>query len=81
LAEGDPAYAHDDAALEPLPVLADPMLVLHGSADAVNPVHTSAGKEAWFTGMYQRVLIDGVGHFPQRESPAYFVEKVLEFCG
>jgi pimeloyl-ACP methyl ester carboxylesterase len=47
----------------------------------VNPVHTSAGKEAWFTGPYQRVLIDGVGHFPQREAPQRVIEEILAFCG
>ena len=57
------------------------MLVLHGAADAVNPVHTSAGKEAWFTGPYRRVVIDGVGHFPQREAPQHVIEEILAFCG
>lgn len=80
LASGDPAYAEDDAALEPLPVLSDSMLVIHGSADAVNPPHTSAGKEAWFSGTYRRVLFDGVGHFPQREAPERFIEEILNFC-
>ena len=81
LAEGDPAYAQDDAALQPLPVLADPMLVIHGAADAVNPPNTSAGKEAWFTGSYRRVLFYGVGHFPQREAPRRFIDEILKFCG
>ena len=81
LASGDPAYAQDDAALEPLPVLADPMLVIHGAADAVNPPQTSDGKEAWFTGTYRRVLFDCIGHFPQREAPQRFIEEVLNFCG
>jgi pimeloyl-ACP methyl ester carboxylesterase len=49
--------------------------------DAVNPPHTSAGKEAWFSGVYRRVLVDGVGHFPQREAPQHFIKTVLEFCG
>lgn len=80
LALGDPAYAEDDAALEPLPVLAEPMLLIHGAADAVNPPRTSAGKEAWFTGTYRRVLFDGIGHFPQREAPDRFVEEILNFC-
>ena len=81
LASGDPAYAQDDAALEPLPALADPMLVIHGAADAVNPPQTSDGKEAWFTGTYRRVLFDCIGHFPQREAPQRFIEEVLNFCG
>lgn len=80
LSAGDPAYAQDDAALDPLPVLADPMLVIHGAVDAVNPPYTSAGKEAWFTGDYRRALFEGVGHFPQREAPQKFIDEILKFC-
>lgn len=80
LSAGDPAYAQDEAALDPLPVLADPMLVIHGALDAVNPPHTSAGKESYFTGAYRRVLLEGVGHFPQREVPQQFIREILDFC-
>lgn len=78
-AAGDPHYATDIAALQPLPVIANPMLVIHGAADAVNPVESSAGKERWFSGPYRRVVLDGVGHFPQREAEQQVARELLEF--
>ena len=78
-AEGDPHYAADIASLRPLPVLATPMLVIHGAADAVNPVESSAGKERWFSGPYHRVVLDGVGHFPQREAASRVAQELIAF--
>ncbi len=78
---GDPAYAADTAALKPLPVLATPTLVIHGKDDFVNPVGTSANKEAWFSGRYHRVVLDGVGHFPQREAGDKVAQEILAFIG
>jgi len=78
-APGDPHYAADDAALNPAPVLRVPTLVLHGSADAANAPATSEGKERLFAGRYHRALIDGVGHFPQREAPAAVAAAMLAF--
>lgn len=80
-AEGDPHYAADEAALTPAPVLGLPTLVLHGEADGVNPQATSAGKEAWFRGAYERRVLPGIGHFPQREAPADVAAALLEFMG
>lgn len=76
---GDPHYAADIAALQPLPVIANPMLVIHGAADSVNPVDSSAGKERWFSGPYCRVVLDGVGHFPQREAAQRVAGELLDF--
>ncbi len=76
---GDPDYAADTAALKPLPVIATPCLVIHGGADSVNPVGSSAGKEAWFSAPYRRVVLDGVGHFPQREAPQRVADEVLRW--
>jgi pimeloyl-ACP methyl ester carboxylesterase len=77
---GDPAYAADEARLQPAPVLSVPALVLHGAADTCNDPSTSAGKERFFQGRYERQLLDGVGHFPQREAPRQVAEAVLQFC-
>lgn len=79
LVEGDPAYDADEKALFNLPVLATPTLVIHGDADGVNPVHSSADKERWFTGRYHRVIMPGIGHFPQRESPLKVADEILSF--
>ncbi len=77
LAEGDPRYAQLDARLSPAPRIVVPALQLHGAADACNDPATSAGKEALFSGPYRRVLLDGVGHFPQRELPAAVARELL----
>ncbi len=68
LAEGDTAYAGLEQRLVPAPTVWVPTLVLHGDADRCNDPSTSAGKERFFAGPYHRVLLPGVGHFPQREA-------------
>ena len=78
-APGDSYYAPDIAKLNPLPTIATPMLVIHGDADAVNPVATSAGKEAFFSGRYERVVMEGIGHFPQREAPDSVGRALVDF--
>ncbi len=76
---GDPRYAADIAALKPLPVLTTPTLVIHGGADSVNPVESSAGKEQWFSNRYDRVVLEGIGHFPQREAAGRVAQALLGF--
>ena len=76
---GDPAYAADELALNPAPVLLVPTLMLHGEADGVSSLATSANKEALFSGPYVRRLLPGVGHFPQREAPGRVADEVLAF--
>lgn len=79
-APGDPAYAADEAALQPAPVLDVPALVLHGADDGVNPASSSAGKERYFRARYERRLLPGVGHFPQREAPHAVAAALLDFA-
>lgn len=78
--EGDPAYAGDEARLHPAPVLSVPTLVLHGGADTCNHPDSSKGREAFFNGGYERQVLDGVGHFPQREASRSVAEAILRFC-
>jgi pimeloyl-ACP methyl ester carboxylesterase len=73
------AYAADELALNPAPVLSVPTLMLHGEADGVSSLATSANKEAFFSGPYVRRLLPGVGHFPQREAPDRVADEVLAF--
>ncbi|WP_420994710.1 alpha/beta fold hydrolase [Cupriavidus sp. 30B13] len=80
-AAGDPAYAEDERALQPAPVLAAPALVLHGGRDTCNQPASSEGRERFFSGRYVRQVLDGVGHFPQREAPEAVAAAILRFCG
>ncbi|MFF7395855.1 alpha/beta fold hydrolase [Achromobacter sp. NPDC008082] len=79
-APGDVAYDADTALLTPAPVLSVPTLVLHGGADACNQPATSEGKEGFFSGGYERRVLDRVGHFPQREAPQAVADAILQFC-
>ncbi|MBB3102014.1 alpha/beta fold hydrolase [Azomonas macrocytogenes] len=78
---GDPAYAADEARLNPAPILNVPALVLHGGVDRCNQPGTSLGKERFFAGRYERHELDGIGHFPQREAPQAVADALLRFCG
>jgi pimeloyl-ACP methyl ester carboxylesterase len=78
-APGELRYAADEAALNPAPVLDVPTLVLHGGADACNHPDTSAGKEPLFRGPYERQVLAGVGHFPQREAPEAVASALIDF--
>jgi pimeloyl-ACP methyl ester carboxylesterase len=78
-AEGDPTYADDEAQLQPAPVISIPSLVLHGALDGASLPATSAHKEQFFSGRYERQVLPGVGHFPQREAPAKVAQAILKF--
>ncbi|HEY5634652.1 MAG TPA: alpha/beta hydrolase [Burkholderiaceae bacterium] len=80
-APGAPEYDGDEAALVPAPVLEVPTLLVHGTADGANHPDSSAGRERFFRGRYERVLLEGVGHFPQREAPRRVAEELLRFLG
>jgi pimeloyl-ACP methyl ester carboxylesterase len=79
LVGGDPAYAAIEAALQPTPVIAIPTLVIHGGADACNDPSTSVNREASFSRLYERLVLDGVGHFPTREAPEAVGRAVARF--
>ncbi|MEX3855120.1 alpha/beta fold hydrolase [Paraburkholderia sp. BR10923] len=78
--DGDPAYADDETRLNPAPALSVATLVLHGAADTCNHPDSSSGRESYFLGRYERKVLDGVGHFPQREAPRDVADAILQFC-
>ena len=78
-APSDPAYAGDEAALHPAPVLDVPTLILHGGADGVNHPDTSAGKDHFFSAGFERKVLQGIGHFPPREAAALVTAELLRF--
>jgi pimeloyl-ACP methyl ester carboxylesterase len=58
-------------------VISVPTLTLHGSEDGATTPQSSEHKEHLFSGPYHRVLMAGIGHFPQRENPAGVVDALL----
>ncbi len=68
-AESDPRYAADRATVAGTRVLSLPTLVLMGADDGATLPESSLGKEAFFSGRYERRVVPNVGHFIQREAP------------
>ncbi|HYC17880.1 MAG TPA: alpha/beta hydrolase [Pseudolabrys sp.] len=68
-AEKDPRYRDLDRRAKSARTISVPTLMIQGGADGVTLPDTTDGKEKYFTGGYQRHVLDGVGHFPTREAP------------
>mgnify|MGYP003648024582 CR=1 FL=1 len=68
LAPLDPAYAEIEEKLASSELIDVPTLVLHGAADPCVPASASENKDQLFTNSYRRIVLDGVGHFPQRQA-------------
>lgn len=78
-AEKDMAYAVLEARFESTVTLGVPTLLLHGLQDSCELAETTDGAGKYFTAGYKRVLLDGVGHFPQRESPEATAREILQY--
>jgi pimeloyl-ACP methyl ester carboxylesterase len=75
---GDPRYATVEAHLATQPRISVPTIALHGADDGVNPPALSEAHHKYFTGSYQRRVLDKVGHNPPQEAPKAFADAVLE---
>lgn len=73
----DPAYDALRAAQRADMTIRVPTLMLHGGADPVTAAATSEGKEGLFAGRYERQVLAGLNHFPQREAPDRVAGAIL----
>lgn len=79
LAEVDPMLEPLEAKLRADSTITVPTLVIHGGADPCNAPSTSEGREHLFSGIYLREILEGVGHFPQRETPKETAALIVPF--
>jgi pimeloyl-ACP methyl ester carboxylesterase len=56
-----------------------PCIFIQGDADGVNPTETSKDVFKKFSGPFQRILLNGVGHFPTREAPQELTKHLINF--
>ncbi len=56
--------------------VATPTLMIQGADDRCDEPAGSANQDRYFTGGYERVLLDGVGHFPHREAPGAVAQAI-----
>jgi pimeloyl-ACP methyl ester carboxylesterase len=73
----DSSYEPLTQKLRAIQAIHSPTLMIQGSSDFCDGPDESEGLEAYFTGPYKRVLLNGVGHFPHREDPDAVATHVL----
>lgn len=81
LVEGDPSVAATEALLRTQPRIGLPTIALHGGGDGVFRAAVSESHHRYFTGPYERRVIDRVGHNLPQEAPAAFAHAVLQLAG
>ncbi|RRA48514.1 alpha/beta fold hydrolase [Acidipila sp. EB88] len=74
----DPRYAQLQARFAAVRTLSTPTLLIHGREDHCTLAETTDGAEQYFRAPYRRLLLDAVGHFPQREAPKAVVAAILD---
>ncbi len=77
-APGDPALADVEARIAKQPAITVPTIVLHGEADGVGPVASSATHAKHFTNSYERRVIPVAGHFLPNEAPDAIVQAITD---
>jgi pimeloyl-ACP methyl ester carboxylesterase len=79
LADADPSCAALEARLKADATIHVPTLMIHGGSDPCNAPSTSEGKEVLYSARYERHVLPGIGHFPQREAPEPVLRHLLPF--
>jgi len=74
----DARYDELQRKLRSVELLSTPTLVIHGASDFCVGPKESEGLDKFFTGGYQRLLLKGVGHFPQREAPEPVADATIQ---
>jgi pimeloyl-ACP methyl ester carboxylesterase len=73
----DSRYDSLQRKLQQVEVLSTPTLIIQGESDFCDPPSESEALETCFTGSYQSVLLEGIGHFPHREAPDAVATSIL----
>lgn len=71
-------YYRDAAPGERLGLLSQPALIVGGTTDIID-VDAFTGSREKFTGPCEVVIADGAGHWPHREAPGLFQERLIGF--
>jgi len=77
---GDARYAKLEVQLSAQPKIGVPTIVLHGAVNDVNPVRNSESHSRFFTGYYERRILENIGHNPPQEDPKAVANAILDLC-
>ena len=76
-AKPDPRSAELEAKVKATKTLSLPTLYVQGAADGVNPPEASKDVPRKFSGPFEFVTLNGVGHFPTREAPDEVADALI----
>jgi pimeloyl-ACP methyl ester carboxylesterase len=74
----DPRSAGLEAKVKVTKRLKTPTIFFHGALDGVIPPGMTEKMVETFVGPFERVVLEGVGHFPTREAPDLVGKKFVE---
>lgn len=78
-AEFDPRSAWLENRVRETKSLSLPAIYFQGREDGVNPPEISEDLHEKFSGPFERILLQNVGHFPQREDPDAVARELSVF--
>jgi pimeloyl-ACP methyl ester carboxylesterase len=72
-------FRYDDlqAKLESIELITVPTLMIQGASDCCDLPSASEGQDQYFLSGYERILLEGIGHFPHREAPAAVLDGAI----
>jgi len=73
----DSRYDELQAKLKSIELIEVPTIMIQGASDFCDLPPASEGQERHFLRGYERILLEGVGHFPHREAPAAVIDATL----
>ena len=74
----DPRSTKLEAAIKSTKRLTTPTVFFHGARDGVTPPRITETMPQTFVGPFERIVIDGAGHFLPREAPEVVGPKLVE---
>lgn len=74
----DLRYAELQRRLAGIEKISKPTLMIQGMSDFCDAPSESEGLEKHFTGGYERIVLEGIGHFPHREAPDAVTAAILQ---
>ncbi len=77
----DPRSAALEAKIAHTQQIATPTIYISGARDGVNPPEAAESVPSKFSGPFEAVLLDGVGHFPTREAPDAVAAALIKHFG
>ena len=77
----DSGYDSLQRKLQGVQALSIPTLMIQGGSDFCDAPSESEGLEPYFTGRYERLLLEDIGHFPHREAPDAVARAILRHLG